>query len=507
MLASSSRMDSRVSSHSTEKAHKGTAFFSFDQIFCDLFYANVHFFIKMRTKPCKYEKFLVILRRIFNILLKMEKKVALTEELIEPIEQQEEQKAPMLDAFFRIHDFLVDHAFMPIRRQLMDEIDWNDRLIAIKGGRGVGKTDFLLTRIKEIETEWKNTPDPEPGKGRRRPRKSKKDIRPCLYVNLNDFYFTEHSLLDLAADFVKTGGKYLFFDQLFKYPNWSRELKRCYSRFRDLNIVFCATPVMPIDEENNDLKDIVKTYNLRGFSFREYLNLQTGLRFRSYSLEEIIQRHASISREICERVHPLDYFKAYLHHGYYPSYLESKSFEAELLKTMNSQLEVDVLMIKQIDVACLHKLRKLLYILLREAPGPLNVSNISEEIGLSRATVMNYIKYLKDSRLINLLYPEDKNFPMKPTRVYIHNPNLAQMIFTREVAPMDLYETYFYTAIHGAHKVNATERSAMFIVDNSHYFDVREKTSVRDTIRPTAVAELELGRGNQIPLWLLGFLY
>ena len=264
---------------------------------------------------------------------------------------------------------------------------------------------------------------------------------------------------------------------------------------------------MPIDEENNDLKDIVKTYNLRGFSFREYLNLQTGLRFRSYSLEEIIQRHASISREICERVHPLDYFKAYLHHGYYPSYLESKSFEAELLKTMNGQLEVDVLMLKQIDVACLHKLRKLLYILLREAPGPLNVSNISEEIGLSRATVMNYIKYLKDSRLINLLYPEDKNFPMKPTRVYIHNPNLAQMIFTREVAPMDLYETYFYTAIHGSHKVNATERSAMFIVDNSHYFDVREKTSVRDTIRPTAVAELELGRGNQIPLWLLGFIY
>ena len=461
----------------------------------------------MRTKPCKYEKFLVILRRIFNILLKMEKKVALTEELIEPIEQQEEQKAPMLDAFFRIHDFLVDHAFMPIRRQLMDEIDWNDRLIAIKGGRGVGKTDFLLTRIKEIETEWKNTPDPEPGKGRRRPRKSKKDIRPCLYVSLNDFYFTEHSLLDLAADFVKTGGKYLFFDQLFKYPNWSRELKRCYSRFRDLNIVFCATPVMPIDEENNDLKDIVKTYNLRGFSFREYLNLQTGLRLRSYSLEEIIQRHASISREICERVHPLDYFKAYLHHGYYPSYLESKSFEAELLKTMNSQLEVDVLMIKQIDVACLHKLRKLLYILLREAPGPLNVSNIYEEIGLSRATVMNYIKYLKDSRLINLLYPEDKNFPMKPTRVYIHNPNLAQMIFTREMDPIDLYETYFYTAIHGSHKVNATERSAMFIVDNNYYFDVHDKPTMRDTIRPTAVAELELGRGNQIPLWLLGFLY
>ena len=425
---------------------------------------------------------------------------------VEELVVEEQQKAPMLDAFFRIHDFLVAHSFMPIRRQLMDEINWDHRLIAIKGGRGVGKTDFLLSRVKEIETEWKNTPEPVV-KGRRKKRKPLSEMRPCLYVNFNDFYFTENSLLDLAREFVKEGGRYLFLDQLFKYPNWSRELKRCYNRFKALHIIFCATPVMPIDEENNDLKDIAETYNLRGFSFREYLNLQTGLRFQSYSLEELMQRHASISREICSRVRPLDYFKAYLHHGYYPSYLESKSFEAELLKTMNSQLEVDVLMIKQIDVTCLHKLRKLMQILLREAPCALNISNISEEIGLSRATTMNYIKYLKDSRLINLLYPEDKSYPMKPTKLYIHNPNVAQMIFTREIPMLDLYETYFYTAVHGAHKVNATDRSAMFIIDNKYYFDVKETSSSRDTIRPTAVGDLETGRGNQIPLWLLGFLY
>jgi len=452
----------------------------------------LHFLQKMCDKSCKYQIFFVTLRKIFKICEKME---------------NESPKSTMLDAFFRIHDYLVEHAHMPIRRQLMDEINWDDRLIAIKGGRGVGKTDFMLTRAKEIETEWRNMPEPVEKGRRRRSKKSHKDIRPCLYVSLNDFFFTQHSLVELASAFVKEGGKYLFLDQLFKYQGWARELKRCYNKYKDLHIVLCATPVMPIDENNNDLKDIVKTYNLRGFSFREYLNLQTGLRFHTYSLEDIIQHHAAISREICERVHPLDYFKAYLHHGYYPSYLESKSFEAELLKTMNSQLEVDVLMIKQIDVSCLHKLRKLLYILMGEAPSALNISNISDDINLSRATVMNYIKYLKDSRLINLLYPEGKNFPMKPTKVYMHNTNLARMIFTRQIDPLDLYETNFYTAIHGAHKVNATERSAMFIIDNQYYFDVREKTSSRDTIRPTAVGELEVGRGNQIPLWLLGFLY
>ena len=421
--------------------------------------------------------------------------------------EQEEHKTSMLDAFFRIHDFLVAHSSMPIRRQLMDEINWNDRLIAIKGGRGVGKTDFLLTRIKEIETEWRNIPVPLTKKGKPSKRKSMRDIRPCLYISMNDFYFTRNSLLEVAGEFARTGGRYLFIDQLFKYENWSRELKRCYSKYKTLHIVFCATPVMPIDEDNHDLEHVVHTYNLRGFSFREYLNIQTGLKLPSYTLEEIMQRHASISREICERVQPLKYFKAYLHHGYYPSYLESKSFETALLKVMNSQLEVDVLMIKQIDVACLHKLRKLFYILMHDAPCALNISNISDEIGLSRATTMNYVKYLKDSRLINLLYPEGKNFPMKPTKVYMHNTNVARMDFTREIAPMDLYETFFYNTVHGAHRGNATERSAMFIVDNQYYFDVKEQVSIRDAIRPTAVGELELGRGNQMPLWLLGFLY
>jgi len=421
--------------------------------------------------------------------------------------EQEEHKTNLLDAFFRIHDFLVAHSSMPIRRLLMDEINWNDRLIAIKGGRGVGKTDFMLSRVKEIENEWRNIPVPLTKKGKPSKRKSLRDVRPCLYISMNDFFFTRHSLMEVAGEFARTGGRYLFIDQLFKYENWSRELKRCYSKYKQLHIIFCATPVMPIDEDNHDLERIVHTYNLRGFSFREYLNIQTGLKLPSYTLEEIMQRHASISREICERVQPLKYFKAYLHHGYYPSYLESKSFETALLKVMNSQLEVDVLMIKQIDVACLHKLRKLFYILMHDAPCALNISNISDEIGLSRATTMNYVKYLKDSRLINLLYPEGKNFPMKPTKVYMHNTNVARMDFTREIAPLDLYETFFYNTVHGAHRVNATERSAMFIVDNQYYFDVKEQVSVRDTIRPTAVGELELGRGNQMPLWLLGFLY
>ncbi len=400
---------------------------------------------------------------------------------------------------------MVSHRDAPNRRLLMDEIDWNARLIAIKGGRGVGKTDFLLNRAKEIEAadhEMRLHAD-----ATAHHRKPTAPRRPCLYVNFNNFYFTEHSLVEFAGEFVKAGGHTLLLDQMFKYPNWSKELRKCYDKYKTLHIIFSASPVMRLIEDNRDIANVVKMYNLRGFSFREYLNLQTGLNLRPYMLEEVVRNHASISREICGKVHPLEHFREYMRHGYFPSYLEAKNFEADLLKTMNMMLEVDVLMIKQIDVACLPKLRRLLYIMLRETPCALNISSISDEIGLSRATTMNYIKYLKDARLLNLLYMEGKSFPMKPSKVYMQNTNVAYMDVTREPDWQSVCETYFYCSLHGFHKVNATERNAMFVVDSRYYFDVKGELPARDSIRPCAVGEIETGKGNFIPLWLMGFLY
>ena len=158
----------------------------------------------------------------------------------------------MLEAFYKTHNYLVDHVQVPARRLLMDEINWNDRLIAIKGGRGVGKTDFLLNYAKELRPT--------------NPELSKR----TLYVNFNDFYFTEHSLVEFAGEFVAAGGHTLLIDQAFKYPNWSRELSQCYYNYKDLHIVFTASSVMRLVEDNKDLCSIVHPYNLRGFRRRQY---------------------------------------------------------------------------------------------------------------------------------------------------------------------------------------------------------------------------------------------
>ncbi|MCQ2346885.1 MAG: AAA family ATPase [Paludibacteraceae bacterium] len=391
----------------------------------------------------------------------------------------------MLEAFYKTYQYRLKHAHTPIRRVLMDQIDWEHRLIAIKGARGVGKTDFLLARARELEEAHEK----------------------CLYVNFNDFYFTQHTLVEFAKEFVKTGGRYLLLDQMFKYPNWSKELRSCYNKFKDLYIVFSASPVMRLVEENHDIGAVVKMYNLRGYSFREYLNLHTGMSVQPVTLDELLAHHEELAQRICRHCDPMPHFREYLKRGYYPSSSDNEEADSVILKMMNVMLEVDVLVIKQIDVTFLPKLRKLLYIMLTSAPCSLNITAIAAEIGLSRITTMNYIKYLKDARLLNLLYQEGKRFPMKPSKVYMQNTNIAYQNGGRTMQDEDIYETYFYHALHADYPVNATERSAMFIVDGKYYFDVFADAPEKPSIRPCAIGNLTIGEGNNIPLWMLGLLY
>src|SRR3712207_306977 len=274
-----------------------------------------------------------------------------------------------MEAFFRTHSYLVEHTDAQVRRTLMDEIDWNDHMIGIKGTRGVGKTTFLLQYAKE---------------------KYGATDRRCLYVNMNNFYFQGKGIAEFAAEFVNHNGKVLLIDQVFKQPNWSMELRKCHDLFPQLQIVFTGSSVMRLKDENPELNGIVKSYNLRGFSFREYLNLQTGNSFKPYSLEEILQSHEQIIKSILPKVSPSSYFLDYIHHGFYPFFLEQRNFSENLLKTMNMMTEVDILLIKQIELKYLTKIKKLFYLLAVDGPKVPNISNLAHEIETSRATVMNY---------------------------------------------------------------------------------------------------------------------
>lgn len=385
---------------------------------------------------------------------------------------------------------MVEHLDNPIDRLLMRQIDWSRRLIGVKGTRGVGKTTFLLQYAREYFDV------------------NKKD---CLYINLNHFYFTQRTIFDFAKEFAANGGKTLLLDQIYKYPNWSIELKQCYEQLPGLKIVFTGSTVMKLGE-NENIASIVDGYNLRGFSYREFLNIILGKDFQAFTLQDIILNHEKIAREICLQIDPLKHFWSYMHHGYYPFFLEKRNFSENLLKTINMMLEVDVLSIKQIELSYLPKMRKLLFLLAQSAPGKPNISQLSIDCDISRATVTNYLDYLKSARLINMLYSEGEEFPKKPDMVYMHNTNLMFPLKICDISDQDLAETFFYNQIHHSDsRVAKGEKSGMFIVgkDNEKYkFKVGHKARVKNKTDILFVLDkLGTGENNIIPLWLFGFLY
>ncbi len=392
-----------------------------------------------------------------------------------------------MESFYRTHRYLVEHTDVPIRRGLMDEINWEDRLIGIKGTRGVGKTSFLLQYAKEkFGTD-----------------------RACLYLNMNNLYFSKFSLVDFAREFVKNGGRVLLIDQMFKYAEWSHDLHECYHQLPELKIVFTGSSVMRLKEENPDLGGIVKVYYLRGLSFREFLNQQSGHCFRAYTLDEILNNHQEIAQTILKDVHPQIYFQDYLHHGFYPFYLEKHNFSENLLKAMNMMIEVDILLIKQIEQKYLSKIKKLLYLLAVDGSGAPNISQLATEIQTSRATVMNYIKYLADARLINMVYPKGEEFPKKPAKLMMHNSNLMYAVYPVKVNEREVLDTFFLNTMYKDHKLYMGDKGSSFLVDEELRFRVcTENCKFKNNPNVYyALHKLEKGEGNIIPLWLFGFLY
>lgn len=361
-------------------------------------------------------------------------------------------------------------------------------MIGIKGARGVGKTTFLLQYAKEHFSPYDHS---------------------CLYINTNNFYVQNIGISEFAGEFYHSGGKVLLIDQVYKQPDWSMQLRECYDRYPGLKIIFTGSPVMRLKDENPELNGIVKSYNLRGFSFREFLNLSTGHQFKSYTLDEIISNHKQIATAIFEEVNPHDYFQAYLHHGFYPFFLDKANYSENLLKNMNMMIEVDILLVKQIELKYLAKIKQLFYMLTTSGSSVPNVSQLAQELGMSRATVMHYIKYLEEARLVNMIYGKGDEFPKKPARVLLHNSNLMFSFYPRCFDEHDVLETFFCNTLWKDHKVNKHGNLCSFLVDEKTEFKIAEhSTKLKSKAKALyAVNKCNVGEDNQIPLWLFGFLY
>ncbi len=355
-----------------------------------------------------------------------------------------------MESLRNTYDILLKERVSTIRRGLLDTIDTRARLIAIKGSRGVGKTNFLLDFAREYHAG-----DPD-----------------CLYVNINNLFFATEGLFHFAERFHKLGGKTLLLDQAHKYPGWDKELREVYDAFPDLQVVFTISSILRV-KSNRYLQGVVTMYNLGGLSFREFLELETGEKFPVFSFREIVERHEEIAAEVVRKVRPLAHFDNYLRYGFYPIYLEEKSHIDYLLKNINLTLEFDIPYNNQIELKYLTKLKQLLYAVAK-GNGNINISRLSGEVGVSRATILNYLHYMKNARLLTLLFDresDDEN-GLKPNLVYMHNPNLLCAVCLDEVDGMMVRKTFFVSQLCPVAKLHYSEGED-FLVDGTYDVSVR----------------------------------
>ena len=397
-----------------------------------------------------------------------------------------------METLFEKYYRKVDNVPLIFQRSLLDEIDWSNRLIGIKGARGAGKTTLLFQYIR-----LRNLPDDNQ----------------TLCVSLDDLYFTKNSLVALADQFVKGGGKYLLLDEVHRYANWSQELKNIYDDHTELQIIFTGSSLIHLEKAKADLSRRAVMYELFGLSFREYLNFTQKTSFDRISLEDILSDHVGIARKIIKEIRPLAYFKKYLETGYYPYFIENeKSYFQKLNETISLALTVDLPSAYDVNYGSVEKIRLLLYILAESVPFKPNISKLSERVGISRNSLLEFLKYLGEMRISRSLYASTRGIGLlqKPEKIYLYHPNLHFALSPQNSNIGNIRESFFLSQVSPSNIIVYTPTGDF--KSGKYTFEIGGKTKKDEQIKMVKDAfivadDIETGHNNKIPLWLFGFLY
>lgn len=382
---------------------------------------------------------------------------------------------------------------LSFQRYLIDEIDWEGRLSAITGARGTGKTTMIMQHIKR---KFGNVP------------------KNVLYVSADNIWFSGNRLFDLANDFEKQGGKYLFIDEVHKYENWSQEIKNIYDSLGSLKITITGSSILQIYRGNADLSRRAVHYTLHGMSFREFLKYDQHIDFDKFTLDDLLHNHIDISNEINHKIRPLPLFATYLKQGYYPYYKESKKYYwSKLAHTTNLILETDLPAVEQIEMHSIRKIKKLLWIISQSVPFTPNTTQLAKNLGISRNSLLNFLTILERSGLVNLLQNNSKsiNSLAKPEKIYLNNTNQIYALEMNKPDIGNLRETFFYNQLSAVSEIKSFKK-ADYIIDDRYIFEVGGKNKGHEQIvglegAYLALDNLEYGFGKKIPLWLFGMLY
>lgn len=389
-----------------------------------------------------------------------------------------------MDKLFEYSNQLIGQVDTSFTRYAYQQVNWQNKLIGLIGPRGIGKTTLVLQHIKQ------HLP-----------------VQETLYVTAEDFYFAKNRLTDLADEFVKSGGKYLFIDEIHKYADWSKQLKLIYDYHPELKVVFTGSSVLDIKKGNSDLSRRSVVYTMQGLSFREYLILFHQKDIPSFSLNEILEHRVDLPQV----PHPLPLFNDYLKRGYYP-FAQEEDFIIKLQQVVNQTLEIDIPTYAEMNVSTGRKLKQLLAIVAQSVPFKPNMSKIAEMLNISRNNIADYLLYMEEAGMVTQLRNNTDGIRGlgKVDKVYLDNTNLIHAFAQENQNIGNVRETFFLNQLRVYHRITSSSLGDFKIDDKD--FEVGGRNKKQQQIRHTengflVKADIERGFLNTIPLWQFGLMY
>ena len=403
-----------------------------------------------------------------------------------------------MDTLFRKHDRLLANTSMDIVRDQMNQIHWNAQIISIMGPKGVGKSTLLRPYVK---------------------RNYQIGDRRALYCSADSVDFSTRTLVELAEQFFINGGELLIVDEIHKYKpgtsDWSKEVKEIYELFPKLKLIVSGSSLLKLKEGDADLSRRAIKYTMPGLSFREALRFYHGLDFPKWTLEDILTHPFDLWEMVTSKCKPVVHFKEYLEKGYYPFLLEGEGeYFTRIEQVVNYIIETELPQICKVDVANIRKLQALVKLIAEEVPFELNANKIAGSMEIGRDTVVEYLKYLGDAKILNLLYSDRKKTGKlsKPDKVYLENPNLLYAIAPDKVEIGTARESFAINSLSESHLVEYGKAHGDFKIDSKYTFEIggRSKDFSQIAGIPDSYIfadDWDMPDGAKLPLWMLGFLY
>jgi len=377
-------------------------------------------------------------------------------------------------------------------RPLYGEIDWDDRLVCIKGAKGTGKTTMMLQFLKEHPEE----------------------LDGAMYISLDSLWFANRSPFDVVEWHYGNGGRRIFIDEVHHFREWQTLVKNIYDEFPRLKIAYSGSSMIKLEAGAGDLSRRQRTYELKGFSFREYLSFEGIADFPAVALEELLSAHRRIARSIVSKVSVLHHFRKYLKCGYYPFYKIARGAYLERLHGVVEQtLERDYMEVEGVTLATVKKAERMLMILSQSCPQVPNMKKLYAELETDRNLGLKILYALERAGLLALVPSKSASLDnmSRPDKIYCDNPNLMHALTSR-VDVGTLRETFFVNQVRASGHEVLYPPAGDFRVDGKWLFEVGGAGKGFDQIADLPDSYVvndgvEIGFGNKIPLWLFGFLY